>query len=111
MLMITMYRILEYLEGSDTHHRCKVSDGEVVTKRFSYHEVFGNHVFYHHHMYDNNNFHNSPIYVESTRETSYWSEGCHAYFLVIMEVNENYLEGYLLDGADVESQLDFRCQL
>ena len=46
-----------------------------------------------------------------TWATKYWPDRCHAYFLALSEVNASYLRGYLVDGVDVEIQLDFWRQL
>ena len=43
--------------------------------------------------------------------TEYWPDRCHAYLLSLIEVNEKYLRGYLVDGVDVGPQLDFWRQL
>ena len=48
MLMITTYGTLDHLEGSDAQQRYKGAGGGLVTKRFNYREVFGNH-FNHRH--------------------------------------------------------------
>ena len=48
MLMMNKYRMLDNLEASETHRRYKGPGGEVVRKRFYYHEVFVNHFHYHH---------------------------------------------------------------
>ena len=81
----------------------------MVTKRFKYHEVFGKYFCYRHQVDNSNNCHNSPISVDMNWSTKYWPEYCHAYFLALEEVNANYLRGYLVDGVDVDPQLDFRC--
>ena len=43
ILMMTTYMTLEYLDWLDMQWSYKGSGGEVVTKRFNYCEVFGNH--------------------------------------------------------------------
>ena len=48
LLVMTRYVKLENFEGSDTQRRYTGSGREVVTKRFNYHEVFGNQFRYHH---------------------------------------------------------------
>ena len=93
MLMVTTYGTLDHMVGSDTHQGCKRAGGELVTKQFNYHEVFGNHLNYRHQVEDNNNRRHSPISVERTWATNYWPDRCHAYFLVFPEFNTNYLRG------------------
>ena len=44
-----------------------------------------------------------------TWSTNYWPERCHYYFLALAEVNANLLWRYLVDGVEVDPQLDFRC--
>ena len=111
MLMMTTYGKLEHLEGLDTQQRYKGGGGKLVTKQFNCCEVFRNHFNYRHQVYDNNNRHHSPIPVEINWATRYWPDRFHAYFLALVEVNANYLRGYLVDVVDVEPQLDFQCQL
>ena len=111
MLMMKTYGTLENLEGSDTQRRYKAAGGELVTKRFKYCEVFGNHFNYRHQVDDNNNRWHSPILVERTWATKYWPDRCHAYFLACTEFNTNYLWGYLVKRVDVEPQSDFWRQL
>ena len=111
ILMVTKYEVLEHLEGLDTQQRYKGAGGDLVTKRFNYHEVFGNHFNYRHQVDENKNRRHYPISVERTWDTKYWPGQCHAYFFVLTEVNENYLRGYLVNRVDVEPQLDFWCQL
>ena len=84
--------------------------GELVTKQFNYREVFGNHFNYRYQVDNNNNRHHYTISVERTWATKYWLNRCHAYFSALSEVNVNYLWGYLVNGVDVETQLDFRRQ-
>ena len=43
MSTMTTYGTLEHLEGPDTQRRYKRAGGDLVTKRFNYREVFGNH--------------------------------------------------------------------
>ena len=64
-----------------------------------------------HSVGENNNWSHCPISVDSNWATNYWIDQCHAYFLALTEVNANYLQGYLVDRADVDPQLDFRHQL
>ena len=71
MLIMTTYGTLEHLEGSDTQRRYKGEGGELVTKKFNYNEVFGNHFNYIHQVDDNNNWRHSPISVEMTWATKY----------------------------------------
>ena len=111
MLMMKTYGILEHLEGSETHRSYKGAGGQLVTKRFNCCDLFGNHFNYRHQVDDNNNWCHSPISVERTWATKYWPDRCHAYFLELTEVNENYLWGYLIGGFDVDPQLYFRRQL
>ena len=82
-----------------------------MTKRFNYHEVFGNNFNYRHQVDDNRNQRHYPISVERTWATNYWPDRCNDYFLALTEVNANYLQGYLVDRVYVEHQLDFLCQL
>ena len=111
MLMMTTYGTLYHLEGSDTQQRYKEVGGECVTKRFNYSEVFGNHFNYRYQIYNNSNRRHYPISVERNWATNYWPDRCHALLLALAEVNANYLRGYLVNGVDVEPQLDFRRQL
>ena len=111
MLMMTTYGMLEHLGGSGTHRRYKGAGGELVTKRFNYHEVFGDHFNYRHQVGYNNNWRHYPISVERTWAKKYWPDRCHVYFLALTEVNTDYLRWYLVDGFDVEPRLYFRCQL
>ena len=71
MLMVSTYGMLEHSEGSETHQRHKGSGEELVTKQFSYHEVFGNHFNYRHQADDNKNCRHYPISVERTWATNY----------------------------------------
>ena len=82
-----------------------------MTKLLNYCEVFSNHFNYRHQVYDNKNWRHSHISVEITWDTKYWPDRYHVYFLVLAEFNANYLQGYLVDGVNVEPQLDFWCQL
>ena len=91
ILTMTTYGTLEYLEGSDTHHRYKGEGGELVTKRFNYREVFRNHFNSRHQVDDNKNWRHYTISVERNRATKYLTERCHAYLLELSEVNANYL--------------------
>ena len=99
------------MEGSGIHWRYKGAVGELVTKLFKYREVFGNHFNYRYQIDDNNNWNHYHISVERTWVTTCWPDRCHAYSLVLTEVNENYLRGYLVDGVDVKPQLVFRQHL
>ena len=78
MLKMTTYGTLDHLEGSDTQQRYKEAGGELVTKQLKYREVFRNDFNYRHQVYNNNNCRYSPISVERTWATKYWSERCHA---------------------------------
>ena len=60
---------------------------------------------------ENKNRRHYPISVERTWATKCWPERCHAYFLALTEVNENYPWGCLVYRVDVEPQLDFWRQL
>ena len=111
ILMMMTYGMLDHLEGSDTQHRYKGTGGELVTKRFNYCEVFGNHFNYIHQVENKKNWCHSPISVERTWATKYWPDRCHPKFLALTEVNANYLRRYLVNGVDVEPQLDFWRQL
>ena len=111
MLVMTTYGTLEHLVESDTQQRYKGAVEDLVTKRYTYCGVFGNHFNYRHQVDDNSNRCHYPISVEKNQAKKYWPDRCHAYFLVLIEVNANYLRGYLVDGVDVEPQLDFRRQL
>ena len=93
MLMMRIYGTLEHLEGSDTQQRYKGESGELVTKRFNCCEVFGNHFNYRHQVDSKNNWLHSTFSVDSTWVTNYWINCFHTYFLVLTEVNENYLRG------------------
>ena len=93
MLIMKKYGTLENLEGSYTQRRCKGAGGELVTKLFNYREVFGNNFNYKHQVNNNKNSQNSPISFERNWATNYWPDQCHAYFLELIEVNENYLQG------------------
>ena len=66
MLIMTTYGTLEHLEGLDTQRRYKGAGGELATKGFNYHEVFGDHFNYRHKVDDNNNHRHSPISVDRT---------------------------------------------
>ena len=61
MFMMAIYGTLENLEGLDTQRRYKRACGELVTKRFNYREVFGNHFNYRHTVEDNKNILHSTI--------------------------------------------------
>ena len=111
VLMMTTYGKLEHFEGSDTQQRYKGAGGEFVTKRLNYCEVFGNHFNFRHQVGNNNNWLHSPISVERILYKKYWPNRCHDYSLVLTEINANYLWGYLVDGVDVEPQLNFWSQL
>ena len=78
-----------------------------MTKRFNYCEVFGNHFNYIYQVDDSKNRRNSPISVERTWATKYWTDRCHDHLLALTEFNENYLGGYLVDRLDVDPQLYF----
>ena len=78
MFMMTTCGTLERFEGSDTHQRYKGADGELVTKRFNYCEIFEYHFNHRHKFDDNNNWGHSPISVERTWDTKYWPNRCHA---------------------------------
>ena len=78
MLMMTTYGTLEHLKRSDTQRRYKEVGWELVTKRFNYREVFGNHFNYRHKVDKNNNQHHSPTSVERNWGTNYWTDLCHA---------------------------------
>ena len=78
MLMMTTYGTLEHLEGSDTQRRYKVAGGNLVTKQFNYRDVFENHFNYRHQFDDKKNWRHSPISVERTWATNYWTGWCHA---------------------------------
>ena len=97
--MMATYGTLENLEGSDMQLRYKGSGGEVVTRQFNYCEVFGNHFRYRHQVDNNNNNCHYPISEERTWAPKYCPDRCHAYFLALAEVNVNYLQRYLVDGA------------
>ena len=111
ILMMTTYGTLEYLERLGTQRRYKGSGGDLVTKQFNYRKVFGINFNYRYQVDDNNNRRHSPVSVERTWDTKYWTDRCHAYFLALVEVNANYLQGYLVDEVDVEPQLNFWRQL
>ena len=83
MIMMTTYGKLDNLEGLYTHRRYKGSNREVLTKRFNYSEVFGNHFRYHHQFYNNKDCCNFTISVERTWSTKYWTDCCYAYFLAL----------------------------
>ena len=68
MLVMTTYRTLNNLEVLDMQRRYKGLGGEVATKWFNYHELFGNHFHYQFQVDDNNNPHHSPIYMQGTWE-------------------------------------------
>ena len=55
MLMMMTYGTLENLGGSDTQWRYKGAGGELVTKRFNYRGVFGDHFHYRYQVDDNKN--------------------------------------------------------
>ena len=93
ILMMTTYGTLEHLEGLDTQRRYKGDGGELMTKQFNYCEVFGNHFNYRNQVDNNNNQRHFPISVERTWAKNYWPDRCHAHFLALTEVNENYLRG------------------
>ena len=80
-LMVTTYGTLENLKGLDTHRRYKGAGGELTTKQFNYHEVFGNHFSYRHKVDENKNRPHYPISVERTWATNYYPNWCHAYLL------------------------------
>ena len=111
ILMMTTYGTLDYLKGQGTQRRYKGAGGQLVTKQFNYHGVFRNYFNYRHQVDDNNNWRHSPISVERTWSKKYWPNWCYAYFLALTEISQNYLWGYLVDGVDVEPQLNFLHQL
>ena len=82
-----------------------------MTKLFNCCEVFRNHFNYIYQVDDNKNRCRAPISVERNCSTKYWPDRCHAYFLAFTAVNANYLRGYLVNGVDVDTQLDLRRQL
>ena len=84
--------------------------GEVVNKRFNYRDIFDK-FFYRNQVEYKNNHRRYPISVERNWATNYCHECCHACLLALTEVNENYLWWYLVDGVNVEPQLDFWRQL
>ena len=103
--MMTEHEKLDNFEGSDTQTRYKLSGREVATKQFNYHEVFGNHFLYHHQVYNNKGCHHYQISVERNWSTKYWPGRFHLYLLALTEVNANYLQGHLVDGADINPKL------
>ena len=68
-------------------------------------------LFYRNQVEYKNNHRRYPISVERNWATNDCHECCHACLLAITEVNENYLWWYLVDGVNVEPQLDFWRQL
>ena len=111
MLMMKNYGKLEHSEGSETKQRYKGAGGKLVTKKLNYREVIRNHFNCRHQVDDNNNWCHYNISVEKTSAKKYYTGRWHAYLLALTEVNSNYLWGYLVNGVDVDPQLDFRCQL
>ena len=98
---------MEHLEGSDIQWRYKGAGGELVNNLFNYHEISGNHFNYIYQVDGSNNRRHYHISFKRTWAKNYWPNRCHAYFLALAEVNENYLRGYLVDIVDVDPQLEF----
>ena len=63
MLMMTIYGTLVHFKGSDTQQRYKGADGELVTKRFNYCEVFRNHFNYRQQVYNSKYWRYSHISI------------------------------------------------
>ena len=56
------------------------------------------------------NWRHSPVSVDRIWAEKYLPDQFHAYSFSLTEVNANYLRVYLVDGVDMEPQLDFRRQ-
>ena len=55
MLVMTTYGVLEQFEGLYKQRRYKGAGGELVTRKFNYCEVFGDHFNYRHQVDNNSN--------------------------------------------------------
>ena len=95
------------LEGAKTRRYFTGSSGMKETMLFNYRHPFGLYFKYRHQLDGHDNQRHVPIYLESTRETKFWSDCKFAWYLYVSEFNTDLASGHFKNYWVVQPSLDF----
>ena len=74
MNIMVPWMTLDDMEGANMNRNYKGMGGDSLVKIFKYRKPFGLLFFYHHQVDYHNNTCHSPISVERTRDTKFWTD-------------------------------------
>ena len=111
MKIMATWMTLEELDGADTRREYKGRDGESLARLFKYHQKFGLHFRYHHHVDDHNNRRHAPISIERTWATKFCTDRNFAWYLAVTEVNRALADGHFRKGRKLIPTLQLRRKL
>ena len=89
----------------------KNRDGDSLVNIFKYQPPFGLHFCYHHQIYDQKNCPHSPISLDRTQATKFWTNLNSACYLAVIEVNIELASEHFQNGGNIVPTLSFRRQL
>ena len=98
---------LDNLEGDNNKHNYKGRDGESLVKSFKYQQPFRFHFRYCQKVYNHINRLQSPISLDRTWDTKFWTDCNVALYLDVMEMNTVLASGHFQKGSNIMPPLDF----
>ena len=99
MKIMATWMTLEELDGSDTRREYKGRDDESLARIFKYRQTFGFQFRYRHQVDDHTNRRHSPISIERTWATKFWTNRNFEWYLAVTEVNTALADGHFFKGV------------
>ena len=82
--ILAIWMTLDELEGERTRRYSIDIIGKKETKQFTYQHPFGIHFRYIHQVGNKNNWRHTPIYLERTWTTKFWSGRNFAWYIAVL---------------------------